>query len=238
MNTAMHSVQRSVEPNFLTLFRARYSGWEDLSSEERRRVRAELSRDFDRICGYCERQCNPDTPGRWPDGESVDHFLPRSRFPVEWLNWLNLVYSCHRCNLAKGNKWPAIGDAENTRLGVINRYRQVAGYVCPNSADFQLPAETFFTFDVDNGEIRPADDLDDEEWSMAYRTIIDLDLNSLDSRDDLPNQRKVERQLLDETLRQASEADLRHVIVSGITQRSRPFSSYMSAYAKAIGFDV
>jgi len=151
---------------------------------------------------------------------------------------LNLVYSCHRCNLAKGNKWPAIGDAENTRLGVINRYRQVAGYVCPNSADFQLPAETFFTFDVDNGEIRPADDLDDEEWSMAYRTIIDLDLNSLDSRDDLPNQRKVERQLLDETLRQASEADLRHVIVSGITQRSRPFSSYMSAYAKAIGFDV
>ena len=238
MNTTLHSVQRSVEPDFLSRLWARYSGWEDLATEERRRVRAKLSQDFDQICGYCEQQCNPDTPGRWPNGESVDHFHPRSRFPAEWLNWLNLIYSCHRCNLAKGNKWPAIGDAENSRLSIINRFRQVAGYVCPNSADSQLSAEAHFTFDIDNGEIQPPDDLEDEEWSMAYRTISDLDLNSLDSGDDLPNRRRVERQLLDETLRQVSEAELRQAIVAGITQRSRPFSSFMSTYAKAIGFNV
>lgn len=237
MNTTLHSVQRSAEPDFLPLLRARYSGWEDLEIEDRRRVRAELCHDFNQVCGYCEQRCNPTTPGQLLNEESVDHFHPRSRFPAEWLNWLNLIYSCHRCNLAKGNKWPVMGDAENSRLNIINRYRQVAGYVCPNSADSQLPAETFFTFDIDNGEIRPADDLDDEQWSMAYRTIRDLDLNSLDSGDDLPNQRRVGRQLLDEALSQASEAE-RQAIVAGITQRSRPFSSFMSAYVKAIGFDV
>lgn len=238
MNTTLHSVQRSVEPDFLSLLRARYSGWEELAIEDRRRVRAKLSHDFNQICGYCEQQCNPTTPGQLPNEESVDHFHPRSRFPAEWMNWLNLIYSCRRCNQAKGNRWPAIGDAENSRLSIINRYRQVTGYVSPNSADSQQSAEAFFTFDIDNGEIVPVDESDDEEWSMAYRTILDLDLNSLDSADDLPNQRRVERQLLDETLRQVSEAELRQAIVAGITQRSRPFSSFMSAYAKAIGFDV
>lgn len=227
-----------MEPDFLPLLRASHATWEDLAAEERRRVRAELSHDFSGICGYCEQQCNPTTYGQLANEESVDHFHPRSLFPAEWMNWLNLIYSCHRCNQAKGNKWPTIGDADNRRLSVIDRYRQVTGYVCPNSADSQPSAEAFFTFEIDYGEIVPADDLDDEEWSTAFRTIGDLDLNSLDAGDDLPSQRRVERQLLDETLSQVSEAELRQAIVAGITQRSHPFSSFLSLYVKAIGFDT
>ena len=234
----MHSVQRSPEPDFLAALRVRYAAWEELQVEERRRVRFELAQDFQGICGYCEQLCEPTTPGQLDNEESVDHFRPRSRFPAEWLDWLNLVYSCRRCNQAKDNKWPVLDDADNLRLDRISRYRQVSEYVCPNRSDLQAAAETFFAFDVDNGEIRPVNDLAEAEWSVAFRTIFDLDLNSSTSGDDLPNQRVVERQLLDQTLLQVFDSNLRQVIVAGLVQPHRPFSGFMSAYAKAIGFDV
>jgi hypothetical protein len=102
----------------------------------------------------------------------------------------------------------------------------------------RLPPRLFFGFDVDNGEIRPVNDLAEAEWSVAFRTIFDLDLNSSTSGDDLANQRVVERQLLDQTLLQVFDSNLRQVIVTGLVQTHRPFSGFMSAYAKAIGFDV
>ena len=235
----MHTVERSPEPEFLSHLRDRYVGWEDLEIEERRRVRAELAHDFNRICGYCEQSCAPTTPGQADNEESVDHFRPRHRFPGEWLDWLNLVYACRRCNQAKGSKWPVIGDDDNLRLSRINRYREVSGYVCPNSVDSQPPAETFITFDVNNGEIGPADDLEDVNWSMAYRTVVDFDLNSIrPGQDNLPSLRKLRQGLLEETLWQVLEPELQQVIVAGFIQRNRPFSSFMSAYAKAIGFNA
>lgn len=213
--------------------RTLFAGWDELPIEERRRVRGRLNHDFSGICGYCEQRCEPTNRDRSGKEESVDHFRPRSRFPGESLNWLNLVYSCRRCNQAKGDRWPTAGDADNRRLGRIRRYRQVDGYVCPNAVATQPPAEFFFSFDIELGEIVPDDNLADSEWSLAYRTIVDLDLNSIATGDDLPEQRRLQRDFLRETLRQVSEIRLREAIIAGFAQRSRPFSSFVAAYATA-----
>lgn len=44
----------------------------------------------------------------------LDHFMPKSHFPVLCVDPLNLVPVCERCNLIKGNKRP--DSAENTLL--------------------------------------------------------------------------------------------------------------------------
>ena len=219
--------------------RARRSDWEQLESGERRQVRAELAQDFSRICGYCEQSCDEPTRSERDNEESVDHFRPRSRFPGDWLNWLNLVYACRRCNQSKGSKWPAINDADNRRLATINRYEPVSEYVCPNASDAQPHPETLFTFNLNSGEIGPAHALDNENWSRAYRTIVDIDLNSNNpGQQNLPELRRLRRRLLEDTLRHFNDPDLRSSIVAGFCQRDRPFSSFVLTYAGSNGFEA
>ncbi len=237
----MHSVQRSPEPAILSNLRSRYSDWEQLEGDERRAVRAALAEDFSRICGYCERVCEDTTPVRRGNEESVDHFRPRSKFPNEWLDWLNLVYACRRCNQAKGDSWPGYEDdlVDQWLTAEDARYTPVSEYVNPNAVDDQRSAGDFFDFDVETGEIGPAEYLDRTEWSMARRTIRDIDLNSTAPRqDNLPGLRKLRRALLDDTLRHVPDPDLRSVIIAGFMERSRPFSSFMAAYARSIGFQI
>ena len=74
----------------------------------------------------------------------VDHFRPRRYFSGDWLNWLNLIYACRRCNQSKDSKWPTIGDADNRRLALIARYEHVSEYICPNQSDTQPLCETLF----------------------------------------------------------------------------------------------
>ena len=47
----------------------------------------------------------------------------------------------------------------------------------PNEEQGLRAANEFFDFDFDTGEIKPAEQIDDVEWSMARRTIDDIDLN-------------------------------------------------------------
>lgn len=46
-------------------------------------------------CAYC---LAPDNRNGGPEGMTVDHFWPQSRFPHLRLNWTNLYYSCSVCN--------------------------------------------------------------------------------------------------------------------------------------------
>ena len=235
----MHSVQRSPDPAFLSDLRSRLSEWEQLENVERRQVRAVLAEDFSRICGYCEKSCDEPTRAEKDEEESVDHFRPRHRFPDHWLNWLNLIYACRRCNQAKGSNWPAIGDTENLRLAIIERYEHISEYICPNRSDAQPLCEALFAFNLATGEIAPADDLDNVNWSKAYRTIVDFDLNSIRAgQQDLPEQRRNWSGLLEDTLRQVDDPDSRTAIVVGLTQRNKPFSSFMLAYARGNAFDL
>ena len=213
----MHSVERSPEPDFLAQMRIAHATWDELDGGDRRRIRDALAGDFSSICAYCEQLCQPTRPrlrteggeeSPWPYEETIDHFRPRSRFPELWLDWLNLVYACYRCNQSKGDSWPATDDVKNRLLTAVHkpRYVPVLEFVDPNAADSRRPAQEFFDFDFDSGEIRPAEELDALEWSSARRTIYDVDLNDELSDlgsyhpDSLVNQRRYRLYLLIEQI--------------------------------------
>lgn len=228
----MHAVERSAKPGFLAEMRAAYSEWNNLDGEHRRSIRVALRADFGQCCAYCENECQ-ESDGTAGNRGTIDHFRPRSRFPEQWLDWLNLVYACRRCNDAKGNLWPETSDAVNQRLSGINRYRPVSEYVNPNAVSGQRAAQEFFAFHFESGRIQAADDMEPAEWSTAYRTVYDLDLNS-DYQvvgDSLPYLR---RERLDFFIQRTSNmtADIGQTVsaLREFMQADKPFSSFITAY--------
>ena len=250
----MHSVERSPEPDFFDELRAKYTQWEDLSGGDRQRVRSALVRDFGTICAYCECPCqstrathhepNEENTGssshfrRKETEESTDHFRPKDpdRFPALWLDWLNLVYSCYRCNQAKGNSWPGFDDALVNQFlaGEDARYVSVSEYVNPSAVDEQRPAGDFFVFDYATGEILSSDQLGSLEWSMARRTIRDIDLNdsALGENDEshLWNRRLEQQALLIERINGLDDFDEKVNIMLEFMLPDKPFSSFIRAY--------
>jgi uncharacterized protein (TIGR02646 family) len=68
-----------------------------------RQYKPSLVKDFDSRCGYC------DVSDHILGGKKVfhiDHFAPKTRFPILKTDYANLIYSCPSCNLAKGDDWP------------------------------------------------------------------------------------------------------------------------------------
>ena len=234
----MHSVERSPEPDFFEGLRAAYSRWDDLDGGNRRRIRDALVRDFGVVCAYCERPCSATATDQDPSEESIDHFRPRSRFQGQWLDWPNLVYSCRRCNQAKGNSWPGFDDALVNQMlaGEDARYVAVSEYVNPNAVSGQRRAENFFAFDVETGEVLPASQLDSLEWSMARRTIRDVDLNdselSGNDQSHLWNWRLRQRALLIERINGLDDFDAKVNIMLEFMLPDKPFSSFIAAYVK------
>ena len=243
----MHSVPRSPEPEFLAELRSAYTNWDDLGGGDRRRIRDVLARDFGLVCAYCEQFCQPTQPRAQtggeespppPDEESIDHLRPRSLFPTLWLDWPNLIYACYRCNQSKGNAWPVADDVKNRLLAAAyrSRYTPISEYVNPNEEQGLRAANEFFDFDFDTGEIKPAEQIDDVEWSMARRTIDDIDLNDELSGveaydpDHLFNQRRYSLYLFIEQI--TSDSGLDHQIMWDATLPDKPFSSFISAYLK------
>jgi len=64
-----------------------------------------LRDEFDFRCVYCLQR---ETSGRTTGEFELDHFEPQSLNPQLRSGYLNLVYACRRCNLAKGNQ--TVGD--------------------------------------------------------------------------------------------------------------------------------
>ena len=232
----MRGVERSPEPDFLAGLRAARSQWDDLDGPERQRIREALRSDFEGCCAYCEdwcvegaRETGSHNPG------TVDHFRPRSRFPDEWLAWLNLVYACRRCNDTKGNLWPKASDATNRRLSVISRYSGALAYVNPSLIPEQRPAGEFFEYRFDSGQMNAVGRLSDNEWAMAVRTIADLDLNSDYEAvgDRLPYLRRERLDFIIRRLGNPMENIGRTVaILRELTQPNQPFSGFILAYAR------
>ena len=222
----MHSVERSPEPDFLPRIRAEHTGWDDLDSGDRHRIREELAKDFGSMCGYCE------TSGFG----TTDHFRPRSRFPHLTFEWLNLVYACHRCNQAKGNSWPGFDDQSIDMWLVAEspRFTPISEYVTPNAEAGRRAAQEHFEFRVETGEIRAAEQLSDEEWSMARRTIRDVDLNDSRRGENDPghllNRRRRQRRLLEQRLSSLSNPIQMVEVAIEFTQPGTPFSSYVAAF--------
>ena len=232
----MHAVRRSAEPDFLRPLWAAYSQWRELNSPDRQRIREALQADFASLCAYCERDCSGST--------EIEHFRPRSKFPAEWLTWLNLVCACPRCNGKKGNLWPEASDAVNQRYSVVSGFIPVSAYVNPNAISSQQPAQEFFEFLLDSaneGQIVAAAHLSVAEWLMAQRTIEDLDLN--DDYGAIDNRlSEIRTDHLDLVLLEigdlTADADRTEALLREFSQPNQPFSGYVAAYAKSMGIQM
>ena len=234
----MHSVGRSTEPPFLSHLRSSHAGWVDLGGSERQRIRAALVQDFGTVCGYCEQSCR--RPSATHDGrneETIDHFRPRSGFPKLWLDWLNLVYACRRCNKAKDNKWPAPDDGINQFLAMIEpRYTEASEFVSPNAGSSPKSTSECFEFLIPSGEIRPREGLDDVEWSKARRTIADIDLNDSElgpyDESHLCNRRRSQVKRLTKRLSQLDTFGEQFQLMREFTLPDKPFSSFVAEYIR------
>ena len=229
----MHSVQRSPEPAFLADIRAAHCRWEDVNKG---RIRDALVEDFGEVCAYCEQRCDPISANGVRNAETVDHFRPRSKFPDRWLDWHNLIYACYRCNQNKENSWPGYdGEITNKILAARHtRYTPQSEYVDPNATAGHRPTHEFFDFDVDTGEIAPASELDDLEWSTARRTILDIDLNDKrlgeNDQSHLWNLRRYQRYLLIEALNSVDDTNAKIQMLAEFIKPDKPFSGFIRAY--------
>ena len=61
-----------------------------------------LQKEFYRICVYCR---TPDSITASPNF-GVDHYKPKSKFPLEENRYANLYYCCSACNSRKRDHWP------------------------------------------------------------------------------------------------------------------------------------
>ncbi len=245
----MHAVQRSPEPAiFAALHASGANSYSELDFDQRRQIRDALTDDFSGICAYCEKRCDKNWRVNGVPEENrpeTEHFCPEEEFPTSSLEWLNLVYSCKRCNDVKSNFWPKrnIGTADYD------------GFVNPNAVGQQprncvqrLPAENFFDFvkDVERGLINPAEDAGVQylERAMASVTIDYLDLNSDYENPGrrgtgllLPEQRQDRAIALRNRLQSAwntGDIGIMAAELNSAIQPEQPFSSYIKAYIKCV----
>ena len=74
------------------------------------KIKEALTRMFCGKCAFCESYIEN------VDYGDIEHFKPKSKFPLEAVVWNNLLLSCKKCNGAgqKGDAWPT--DAEGGPL--------------------------------------------------------------------------------------------------------------------------
>ena len=199
---------------------------------DRRNIRNALARDFGEVCAYCEQLCDSGVNSRAVNAETIDHFRPRSRFPHLQFDWSNLIYACYRCNQSKGNSWPGYDDSliNQSLSAMYHRYTSPSEYVSPNVSLGGRPAQEFFDFDVDTGEIFAANDLDDLEWSLARRTIRDIDLNDSELGENDPNHLMFQRRdELDQLIQRLSGLQDPEQQVVAVRDASRPTFLHLHA---------
>lgn len=223
------------------------SSWTGLTGSDRNRIRETLWRDFGPVCAYCQQGCQVTQPRLASEDEppsneeSIDHFRPRDQFPDLQFEWLNLVYSCYRCNQEKGRKWPAKDDLSNQLLTAAYhpRYTPIIEYVNPSETVGRRPAHEFFEWDFDSGAVFPSEELDSTEWSVARRTIEDIDLNQergeLDPYhpDHISNQRRYHLYLFLEQLEALEDPSFRNSIISGFRLPTQPYFEFIRSYLRS-----
>lgn len=199
------------------------------------------------VCAYCQQGCQTtrprfDSEDEPPSNEeSIDHFRPRDGFPELQFDWPNLVYACYRCNQEKGGKWPVSDDLTNQMLAAAYypRYTPIAEYVNPSETVGRRPAHEFFDWNFDLGEMFPSEQLGPTEWSIARRTIDDIDLNQergeLDQYhpDHIINQRRYNLYLFLEQLASVNDPGFVHSIIQGLRLSGQPYFEFIRAYLQS-----
>jgi uncharacterized protein (TIGR02646 family) len=248
----MHSIEENLPvPPFLQNFLIKYitdNGmyvWE-LTKEDHAMLMRELNVQFPGcICVFCEQICIGQK-GASNAGE-VEHFRPRHYFNSLTFEWGNLLYSCRRCNKIKNNNFPGKTDNASTEAllaaeaAILGKNyispSETDGYVDPRDTDTK--AETYFTFN-ENGWIKAIGDLEDLKWSIARKTIRDIDLNPVTvvEEENLCALRSKHLLMVRDTvakIREQKGARLARRILKRWCHRDKPFSSIVR-WADADGY--
>ena len=99
-------------------------------------------------------------------------------------------------------------------------------YVSPNENESQRPAQEFFDFDINTGGVTPSERLAPAEWSIAKRTIWDIDLDSSEFR----NLRLARLNWLLEKLNTINDFEEKLNVLLRFMLPGMPFSAFVRAY--------
>jgi len=113
-------------------------------------IRPTLIAQTDYHCSYCDG-----FPLMSAD-ETIDHFKPKSKFPLEVCNWENLYVACARCQKVKGDKF------DNLLLR-------------PDESSYDFSA--YYFYDFTEHEIRILPNLSIDKLERAKKTDEILDFN-------------------------------------------------------------
>ena len=230
----MHFVDCGAEPPSLDKLRNPQMDWDKAAkSPEYGPFMADFSEKVGYLCGYCERYCQWEGDPLAEDRNTVDHFRPKGnpRYLHLTFEWDNLVYACRRCNWAKGGQFPGITDDPWFVLGLTDKDlgstvearasrvyahpSMTEGYFNPrNQEDWVAGEETPFAFD-ERGFILPNGNLDDDQkWSKALRTIVDLNLNPIPDKDNPIGEENIleQRRLAAESVRALEASELQELL--------------------------
>lgn len=212
----MHWVDRGPEPQGLAALRARHTGkWIRYYRDKIGRkpndthwlkFRDHLGNRFFRLCGYCEQACRTE----------VDHFRPKSRYPVLVYKWDNWVNSCHDCNNAKGDRWAG------------------GGFVDPCAKTRPARPEEYFDFDLLTGRIIPERKLSVARYAKAMNTIRVLGLNEFFRVKQRMNWIRVLSEFFDDPVNNPAK---RPDFITEISSREWALSSLTRAYFQQRGLD-
>ena len=175
----------------------------------------------DVICGYCE--ITTDTKRTRPE---IDHFRPRNHHDDKYKHltfvWDNLMYVCHPCNDAKGDKFP----------------HRIGGYISPADPD----CGDYFEYNFATYKIclnRQFANAGVGIKERVARTIRDFDLNRIElinarteKKLEIDNEFvKIEKQRLSADL----EGQRKRKKIKQYTKQTLPLSSFIVAYGQNLG---
>ncbi len=108
--------------------------------KEKEKIREILSKDTNDCCAYCNAG---NILASCPE---IEHFLPKSNFPLQACNWDNLFLSCSKCNLHKSTKYFGVDE-----FGIIGKLKCEA--FKPDELSYKFKDN--FTINIFTGEIEP-----------------------------------------------------------------------------------
>ena len=114
----MIPLQRAPKPDYLTDEKVQnltnqYQSDPKKSVWNRAEIKEPLLESSNRKCAYCE--CILQETDSY---SQIEHFHPKSLYPLEVVVWENLLPACARCNLPKGNH-------DTVNFPIINPYKDV-----------------------------------------------------------------------------------------------------------------
>jgi uncharacterized protein (TIGR02646 family) len=107
-----------------------------------------LIADTKHHCSYCDKR---------PIGvETIDHFKPKSSYPLDSYSWENLFVACYDCQVSRWEDYQEI-------------------LLKPDEIEYEF--ETYFYYDEYSGELSPSGEEDSIEYERADFTIKSFKLN-------------------------------------------------------------